>query len=40
MVKIVELELKIDVNEDINAAIIHANVKPRIPDKRKRTVSF
>lgn len=30
MVKIVELELNIDVNEDINAAIIQANVKPRM----------
>ena len=30
IVKMVELELNIDVNEDINAAIIQANVKPRI----------
>lgn len=35
MVKIVELELNIDVNDDINAAIIQANVKPRIANKKK-----
>jgi hypothetical protein len=34
-VKIVELELKIEVKEDIKAAIIQANVKPRIAEKRK-----
>jgi hypothetical protein len=35
-VKIVELELKIEVNEDIKAAIIQANVKPRIAEKRRK----
>jgi hypothetical protein len=35
MVKIVELELNIEVNDDIKAAIIQANVKPRIAKKGK-----
>jgi len=35
-VKIVELELKIEVNEDIKAAIIQDNVKPRIAEEKKR----
>jgi hypothetical protein len=35
MVKIVELELNIEVNDDIKAAIIQANVKPRIAKKKK-----
>jgi len=34
-VKIVELELKIEVNEDIKAAIIQDNVKPRIAGEKK-----
>ena len=32
---IVELELKIDVNEDIKAAIMQANVKPRIARRKE-----
>jgi len=39
-VKIVELELKIEVKEDIKAAIIQANVKPRIAEKRRRFIFF
>jgi hypothetical protein len=31
IVKIVELELKIEVNEDIKAAIITANINPLAP---------
>jgi hypothetical protein len=34
MVNIVELELNMDVNDDIKAAIMHANVKPRIAEKQ------
>jgi hypothetical protein len=39
-VKIVELELKIEVKEDIKAAIIQASVKPRIAEKRKKLIFF
>jgi hypothetical protein len=39
-VKIVELELKIEVKEDIKAAIMQANVKPRIAKKKKRFILF
>ena len=31
MVNIVDDELKIDVSEDINAAIMHASIRPRSP---------
>jgi len=50
IVKIVELELKIEVREDINAAIITANIIPDSPGKScttedrrehyKKTVGF
>ena len=36
MVKIVEAELKIDVNEDIKAASITANIKPLSTIKREK----
>jgi hypothetical protein len=40
IVKIVELELKIEVKDDIKAAIIQASVKPRIAEKSKRFIFF